>query len=276
MPKPASSFPRYGAAHFALAGVLRRLGKQAEAERQLAEYSANATVEPPLDDPLFERIHELNHSTTAHLERGMELEKVGRYAEAIREHETALSADPDNVQIHLNLIRLYGQTGDPAKARQHFEAAIKLNPGRPDAWYDYGVLLFHEKEYAEAEKAYRRALEINPYYAEAHHNLGVIEEQRGALDDAAKHFREAIADRPDYPLARFHLGRILVNQEKYRGGDSAFPQVPGAGERTGYRLSLRAGRHLCAVGRPVARHRISPESAFLGAWRIASRACRRA
>lgn len=214
-------FPRYGAAHFALAGVLRRLGKQAEAERQLAEYSANATVEPPLEDPLFERIHELNHSTTAHLERGIELEKVGRFAEAIREHEAALATDPDNVQIHLNLIRLYGQAGDPAKARQHFEASIKLNPGRPDGWYDYGVLLFHEKDYAGAEKAYRRALEINPHYAEAHHNLGVIEEQRGNLDEAAKHFREAIADRPDYPLARFRLGRILVNQEKYQ---EAIPQ----------------------------------------------------
>ena len=97
------------------------------------------------------------------------------------------------MQIHVNLISLYGRTGDSAKARQHFEAAIRLNPGRSDAWYDYGVLLFHEKEYAEAEKAYRRALEINPYYAEAHNNLGVIEEQRGSFDDAAKDFREAIA-----------------------------------------------------------------------------------
>ena len=213
--KACELFPQYGAAHFALAGELRRLGKQAEAEQHLADYSTNVTVEPPLDDPLFERIHELNHSTTVHLERGMELEKVGRYAEAIREHETALASDPGNVQVHVNLISLYGRIGDSAKARQHFEAATKLNPGRSDAWYDYGVLLFHEKEYAEAERAYRRALEINPYYAEAHNNLGLIEEQRGSFDDAAKDFREAIEDRPDYPLARFHLGRILVNQEKY-------------------------------------------------------------
>ena len=55
------------------------LGKQAEAEQQIADYSANVTVEPPLEDPLFERIHELNHSTTVHLERGMELEKVGPF-----------------------------------------------------------------------------------------------------------------------------------------------------------------------------------------------------
>jgi tetratricopeptide (TPR) repeat protein len=120
------------------------------------------------------------------------------------------------------LISLYGRIGDSAKARQHFEAATRLNPGRSDAWYDYGVLLFHEKEYVEAERAYRRALEINPFYAEAHNNLGLIEEQRGNLNDAAMDFREAIQDRPDYPLARFHLGRILVHQEKYEEAISHF------------------------------------------------------
>jgi tetratricopeptide (TPR) repeat protein len=213
--KACDLFPRYGAAHFALARELRRLGKQAEAEQHLAAYSINVTSEPPLADPLFERIHELNHSTILHLERGRELEKAGRYSEAVREHEMALASDPGNVQVHVNLISLYGRIGDSAKARQHFEAATRLNPGRSDAWYDYGVLLFREKEYTQAETAYRRALEINPFYAEAHNNLGLIEEQRGNLNDAAKDFGEAIHNRPDYPLARFHLGRILVNQEKF-------------------------------------------------------------
>jgi tetratricopeptide (TPR) repeat protein len=208
-------FPSYGAAHFALAAELRRLGKPAEAETQLAEYAKNVTTEPPLDDPLFERIHGLNHSTTAHLQRGAELEKAGKFEDAIREHEAALATDPNNVQVHVNLIGLYGRAGNAAKATEHFEAATRLNPGRSDAWYDYGVLLFGERKYAEAEQAYRRALEINPDYAEAHNNLGALYEQQGRLDDAAREFRAAVADRPDYPLARFHLGRILVNQEKY-------------------------------------------------------------
>ena len=75
-----------------------------------------ATFWPPLKLP--ERIHELNRSTTVHLDRGTELEKVGRYAEAIHEHETALESDPNNVQVHVNLISLYARTGDSARARQ--------------------------------------------------------------------------------------------------------------------------------------------------------------
>jgi tetratricopeptide (TPR) repeat protein len=73
--KACDLFPPYGAAHFALAAELRRLGKPAEADAHLAQYSRSVTAEPPLDDPLFRRIHELNHSTIAHLQRGAELEK---------------------------------------------------------------------------------------------------------------------------------------------------------------------------------------------------------
>jgi tetratricopeptide (TPR) repeat protein len=223
--KACDLFPEYGAAHFALAAELRRLGKPAEAEQQTAAYAKNVTAEPPLDDPLFRRIHELNHSGQAHVQRGTELEKAGQLADAIREHEAALETDPANVQVHINLIALYGRTGDAAKARQHFETAIQLSPGRSDAWYDYGVLLFHEHNNAEAERAFERAIEINPSYAEAHNNLGAAYELDGKLDEAAREFRAAIASQPNFPLARFHLGRILVNQQKY---DEAIQQFERA------------------------------------------------
>jgi tetratricopeptide (TPR) repeat protein len=240
--KACDLFSPYGTAHFALASELRRLGKPAEAEKHVAEYSKNVTVEPPLEDPLFRRIHELNHSTTAHLQRGAELEKAGEFAEAIREHEAALITDPSNVQVHVNLISLYGRTGDAGKAKRHFDAAIKFNPGRSDAWYDYGVLLFTEKDYGEAEKAYGRALEINPSYAEAHNNLGVIYEQQNRLDEAAAQFRQAIAGRPDYPLARFHFARILANQQKYDEAITHFLRAlePETDETSTYLYALGA------------------------------------
>jgi tetratricopeptide (TPR) repeat protein len=213
--KACEVFPAFGAAHFALAGELRLLGNKAEMGQQLAVYAKNATVEPPLVDPLFRRIHDLNLGVQAHLQRAAELEKAGLLEEAVAENEAALTADPGDVQVHINLISLFARLAEPAKAQQHFEAAVALVPGRSDAWYNDGVLLFKQQNYAGAEKAFRKALEINPDYAEAHHNLGAIYEQQDRLDDAAKEFRKAIADRPDYPLARYHLGRILVNGQRY-------------------------------------------------------------
>src|SRR2546423_1693711 len=223
--KACALFPAYGVAHFALAAELRRLGRKPEAQQHIAAYAKNVTSEPPLDDPLFQRIHELNLSSQAHLQRGAELEKAALLDEAIREHEAALANDPGNVQAHVNLISLYGRAGDPGKAKQHFEAATRLNPGRSDAWFDYGVLLYMQKRFDEAEEAYLHALQTNPGYAEAHTNLGAIYEQRGRLSDAEREFRQAIKDRPDYPLARFHLGRILVDRHEY---DEAIHQLQRA------------------------------------------------
>src|SRR2546423_93266 len=223
--KACELFPAYGAAHFALAAELRRMGRTPEAEKHIAAYEKNVTSEPPLDDPLFERIYQLNLSSQARLRRGAEMEKAGLLDEAIRENEAALANDPDNVQAHVNLVSLYGRVGDPGKAKQHFEAATRLNPGRSDAWYNYGVLLYMQKHFDEAEKAYLRALQINPDYAEAHNNLGAIYEQLGRPADAEKEFRAAINDRPDYPLARFYLGRILVNEQQ---SDEAIQQLQRA------------------------------------------------
>jgi len=213
--KACDLFPLYGAAHFALAAELRKAGKTAEAGQQIAAYADHVTDEPPLDDPLFERIHELNQGVTAHIQRGAALERAGRLEDAIREHEAALMIDPSEVQVHINLGSLYGRIGDGAKAKQHLENAIKMSPGRSDAWYNYGVLLSREQTTAEAEKAFLRAIEINPHYAEAHNNLGAIYQQKGRLDAAENEFRDAVADQPDYPLAHFQLGRLLVNQNKY-------------------------------------------------------------
>ncbi|HXI40620.1 MAG TPA: tetratricopeptide repeat protein, partial [Bryobacteraceae bacterium] len=83
--KACELFPPYGAAHFALAAELRRQGKNAEAQQHIAAYSTNVTAEPPLDDLLFRRIHQLNHGVQAHIQLGTELEKAGRLDEAIRE-----------------------------------------------------------------------------------------------------------------------------------------------------------------------------------------------
>jgi len=240
--KACEIFPAFGAAQFALAGELRVLGHKAEMALHLAAYSKNVTVEPPLEDPLFKRIYELNRGVQAHLQRAAELEKAGLVEEAIGENEAALGVDPRNVQGHINLISLYARRADPAKAQQHFEAAIALDPGRCDAWYDNGVLLFNAQNYAGAEKAFRKALDINPDYAEAHNNLGAIFEQQGRLDDAANEFRKAIADRPDYPLARFHLGRILVNGRRYEEAIQQFQRAlsPEDDQTTVYLYALAA------------------------------------
>lgn len=217
--KACDLFPDYGAVHYALAQVDRRLGKAEEAEQELASYARNKSVVPPANDSLGDQLQNLDRRAAVHLERGVQLEQVGKLNEAIAETEEALRLDPQLVQGHINLLILYGRTGDKEKAEEHYRAAVKLNPTQfPGVYYNYSILLINEGKFEEAEKALRKALEIAPAYADAHNNLSYLLEREGRLPEAAIEYRKAIEANPNSRKAHFNLGRVLVNQQQYQEG----------------------------------------------------------
>jgi tetratricopeptide (TPR) repeat protein len=212
-------FPAYGAAHYALAQVDRKLGNSEEAQQELALHTQNKTVVPPVDDPLRDEMRKLDKGAAAHLERGVQLEQVGRPEDAIAETEEAVRLDPGLVKAHINLLVLYGRVGNLEKAEEHYQAAVKLNPTQfPDAHYDYGVLMMREGKLEQAEKSFRAALEINPSYADAHNNLGYLLERQGKVPEAIAEYKKAVEGKPDFRQAHFNLGRVLVTQQRYREG----------------------------------------------------------
>lgn len=158
------------------------------------------------------------------LQRGTALERKGKLVESIAAHEQALKFDPGFVQVLVNLISLYGRTGQFEKAQQAFQKAVEINPDIPELHYNFGVLLAGQDRLSEAVTEFQTCLRLNPYYAEAHYNYGAIIESQGKLDEAAAHFRKAIENKPGYAVAHFHLGRILVNQDKLAEAIAQFQQ----------------------------------------------------
>ena len=217
--KACELFPTYGPAHYALAQVDRKLGKITDAEQELALYAHHEAVVPPIDDPLRDQLRKLDMRAAAHLERGLQLEQVGRLKDAIAETEEALRLDPSLIKAHINLLILYGRTGNREKAEEHYQAAVKLNPTQfPDAYYNYGELLSMEGKLDEAEQAFRKALAISPSYAAAHNDLGNVLERQGKLSEAAAEYRKAIEGDAGFRRGHFNLGRLLINQRRYAEG----------------------------------------------------------
>jgi tetratricopeptide (TPR) repeat protein len=214
--KACELFPPYGAAHYQLAQVDRKLGKTQEVERELALYTKNRTLVPPVEDPLRDEMRSLDRSAASLLERGIQLEQAGRLQDAISATEEALQLNPALMQAHVNLIILYGRAGNLKKAEEHYQEALKLNPEKyPDAYYNYGVLLLKESRFEEAQAAFTKALQIRPSYAEAHNDMGYLFEREGKLREAGAEYQKAVEAQPDFRRARFNLGRILVNQQDY-------------------------------------------------------------
>lgn len=195
-----------------------------------------------------------NAEAVEHLKRGAALDREGKLADSIVAHEQAVKIDAGLVQAHINLISLYGRTGQPEKALLAFRRASEINPDIPELHYNFGVLLAGQQRIPEAAKAFQQSLQLNPHYAEAHFNYGAIIETDGKLDEAAAHFRKAIENKSGYADAHFHLGRILVNQNKLTDAIEQFqksltPETENA-PRNLYALGatyLRAGEKAKAI-----------------------------
>lgn len=214
--KACQLFPTYGAAHYGLAVAYRKLGRIQEAEQEANLHERNNYIVPPLEDPLRDELRAVDMSAVSHLERGIQLEQVGRIDDAISETERALQLDPSLAKAHLNLLILYARTGKGEKAEEHYKALVALDPSQfPEAYYNYGVLLVQEGKFDEAEKAFRKTLAITPSNDSAHNNLGYLLERQGKLDEAASEYKKAIEANPSSRQAHFKLGRILVNQQHY-------------------------------------------------------------
>jgi len=203
-------FPEWGAAYYTLARVYRALGRGEDAQRALERNKQYGARWPALDDPVFATVTSLRDDAETALQRGLKLAEAGDLAGAIAAHEAALARDPSIVRVHVNLISLYGRTGEWAKAEQHYRAVVALGFNLDEAHYDYGVLLGLQEKWAAAADAFRQAIAVNPRHAEAHNNLGQLLERERRLDEAVAEYRQAIDSQPAFRLARFNLGRMLI------------------------------------------------------------------
>ena len=211
-------FPEWGAAYYTLARVYRARGRGDDARRALERHTQYGARWPALNDPVFATVTSLRDDAETALQRGLKLAEAGDLAGAIAAHEAALARDPSIVRVHVNLISLYGRTGEWAKAEQHYRAVVARGFNLDEAHYDYGVLLGLQEKWALAADAYRQAIGVNPHHAEAHNNLGQILERDRRFDEAAAAYRHSVESQPAYRLARFNLGRMLIALD--RAGDA--------------------------------------------------------
>jgi tetratricopeptide (TPR) repeat protein len=205
-------FPEFGAAHYALARAYRALGKADEARTAAEAHARFGTRWPAIEDPWLEEVTRLRGDATAALQRGRRLDEAGDLPGAIAAHEEALRIDPARGIAHVQLLALYGRTGQFDRAEAHYRDAIRVGHELDEAHYNYAVLLGLQARWPEAEAAYRAALAVNPVHAHARNNLGQLLERERRVEAAAAEYRQALEADPSFRLARLNLGRMLIAQ----------------------------------------------------------------
>lgn len=215
--KALALYPDFGAALYALAQLQRRAGDAEGARRSLHRQGQCLACWPMPPDPWQEKVAMLRTDAAALLTRGVARASAGTAAanaDAIRLHEAALGQASTRGQAHVNLIELYGRTGNAAAAEVHYRAALDEPGYAADAHRAFGAVLLVLQQGSEALALFTQAAALAPGDAAAHQGMGLALEMLDRLADAADAYRTALRAAPSLRAARVGLARVLMRLKK--------------------------------------------------------------
>ena len=203
-------YPEFGAAHYGRALAYRRLGRDAEAAEALKRQQACLPCWPATGDALADQVAAAREDAGAVLKRGIALARAGQDEAAIDAHERALALDPSLGQARVNLITLYGRTGNVTRAEEEYRTALARGTNLAEAHANFGQVLLASRRAAEAVPVFRSALALVPADAQTWDGLGLALEMTGDLPGASAAYEQAVAHAPAFRGARFNYARTLV------------------------------------------------------------------
>ncbi len=214
--KALALYPDFGAAHYSLAQIQRRAGDADAARLSLVRQQQCLACWPAPEDPWRDRVGSLRNDAAALLTRGVSSASAGTAAadaDAIRLHQSALDTDATRGQAHVNLIELFGRTGNTAAAHEHYLAALEEPGFAADAHRAYGIALLSHQQASEALELLVKATALSPRDAGAHQAMGLALEMLNRPDEAARAYQQALQAAPGAREARFGLARIAMRQQ---------------------------------------------------------------
>jgi Flp pilus assembly protein TadD len=168
-----------------------------------------------------------------------------------------MAAEPENLQVRLDLAESYAQRGFPEVSLEHYRLAAERFPNSadvqvrlarslrgqheqktailyltrflashektPELLTMLGILQDDQRKYKEAEEAYRSAIVLAPNQDSLHNNLGYNLKLQGKAPEAAACFRKALELNPKSETARNNLGELLKSNP-----DAAVGALKGA------------------------------------------------
>jgi Flp pilus assembly protein TadD len=139
------------------------------------------------------------------------LEKLGLYYTSRGDVDRArnyldrlLAVDESNWRGHNSLGVLADLEKEFPAARDHYLAALKLQPGIPMLWNNLGYSVYLMGDLERATTYMKRALELDPGYAPARQNLALVFVRKDEYDEALV----VLLEKQDVPTAYTNVGYL--------------------------------------------------------------------
>lgn len=152
-----------------------------------------------------------------HYQLGVEYYKKGSYDLARDRLSRAIDFDPDMAIAHTLLALTYIQLENKRLATQHYEKAVKLEPGDVNVRNAYAIFLCAEKKFDDAKKQFDRAIGVydNDEKQIMMTNAGVCMINKPDYELAEQYLRDALAFKSSYSEALLQLAILKYKTEDF-------------------------------------------------------------
>jgi tetratricopeptide (TPR) repeat protein len=116
---------------------------------------------------------------------------AGHFAEAAVQLEKLLPSVPQSFEVHELLGLVYAAQSQDAKANEHLERAVRLNPNSAEARTNLAANLSRLGKLGPAEEQFRKAAQLEPENFDANHNLGEAYVHAGKIAEATPFLEKA-------------------------------------------------------------------------------------
>lgn len=138
---------------------------------------------------------------------GGELEKTGRYEDAMKLYESAIHRGVQNGRIYSRMADLYLRSGRKDDAISFYEKAAQFNPSDFESQTNLATAYLEKGRVDDAERVFRWVL-TGEESAAAYNGLGLVSIQRQNPAAARGQFENAVRLDPDLVEAQLNLGLI--------------------------------------------------------------------
>jgi tetratricopeptide (TPR) repeat protein len=133
---------------------------------------------------------------------GVELSRQGRYQEAKKHFQRALTRNPNNTDALCNLGSLFATQGRFADAENYYRRALSLKRADLIIRANLGQVLAHQGQLDGAREEFAKVLKTAPRHAPALTGLGHLERAAGRFTEAEQMYRRALEADPGLAAAR--------------------------------------------------------------------------
>jgi protein O-mannosyl-transferase len=171
------------------------------------------------DFTLWTRALSINpHNFVAENNLGFALIRQGKRDEAIAHFRTAAALEPADPTSEFNLGIYAQEQGDLPQATARYEAVLQLTSDtqlRASAYANLGTIYFQLHDYARAKQCFEAALKLNRVFPAVIQDLGLIAQKNGDSGEAIRYFGWLVGIDPN------DVRYFLLAQAFHQGGRDA-------------------------------------------------------